>query len=91
MEGSMTLDPKIYRRAAEIVAENSWCCCRRIDEQVGGFDCDEATLFAEYFKPTPCTKGFWLGPLTKAKRLRRSLALLFMEQIAMDLMKEKNL
>ena len=92
----MTLDPKIYRMAAELVVDKTypWGCCGAIDES---FHCwgeawPHRDHFSNYFRPLISGRvpTYWFGDLTENHKLRRSLALLFMEQIAKDLMKEEN-
>ena len=90
MEGSMTLDPKIYRRAAIEIAEfRSFF----IDPAIRCFI--DGENYMESWKVYSDTFWYWLDPGTYSNASLdvndRSLALLFMEQIAKDLMKEKNL
>ncbi len=93
MEGSMTLDPKIYRRAAEIVFNRQdYYACYAITSvtKIPRYSFDKhLSKFEITFDPymeTSIWFGHWNDP---ENRLARQLALLFMEQIAKDLMKEK--
>lgn len=89
----MTLDPKIYRRAAVMIVESKYSngCCLSIDMSSNGFTAhSEKMEFYRYFRPEKFSYDiYFMGPRNKRRRLPRSLALLFMEQIAKDLMKEK--
>ena len=93
MEGSMTLDPKIYRRAAEMLASvNTFIgCCDAILKKVDNdIHSRELHRFVEYFEPNlSVPRMYWMGFLDEENIQDRVLALLFMEQIAMDLMKER--
>ena len=89
---AMTLDPKIYRRAAErtVNGRHKRGCCDWINRVTKLAWSAEANTFVKFFEPDGLVlRMYWMGDLTDEHRLDRSLALLFMEQIAMDLMKEK--
>lgn len=90
----MKIDPKIYRRAAEIIASGqSLGCCSAISIAAKCPDTAEMDAFEELFKPTLEERGmlnreagrvvagtlfWWHGPDRQNERV---LALLFMEQI----------
>lgn len=93
----MTLDPKIYRRAAEILAprffivngDPNYACDAIWQMDYKNRHANKA-LFADYFCPPEShITTIWYGSVEAENQLARQLALLFMEQIAMDLMKER--
>lgn len=93
----MKLNPKIYRRAAELVADETINgCCAAIAEAAGRYSYEEPHQmeFEVLFKPTKKEQdelnheagSFVAGPLFwwrgEQERNERVLSLLFMEQIA---------
>ncbi len=90
----MTLDPKIYRRAAErVFNRQEYYACYAINSvtKIPRYSFDKhLRKFEVTFDPYMET-SIWFGHWRDHESsLARQLALLFMEQIAMDLMKEKN-
>lgn len=78
----MSLDPKVYRRAAERLGRDG--CCIAIRKAVGKrITVDpHQVAFAHFFKPSDRVLYWW--DWTPESKTARILALLFMEQIAKD-------
>lgn len=86
----MSLDPKVYRKAFEILDREIFCC-NAIEKIIGWpvFRPNEVLAFQEYFEPEvkdPEHVFAWYGDIDDPdNKIARSLALLFMEQIAKDM------
>ncbi|MFM6930421.1 MAG: hypothetical protein ACKOX6_18300 [Bdellovibrio sp.] len=86
----MNLDPKAYRRAAEVVfAERTHSCCAALggDSKLSFEEyLNHTQCFAEYFKVHGRIFWWWIGPDGTQEEVRdaRTIALLLMEQIVKD-------
>ncbi len=88
-----TLNPAIYRRAAEMALSRDWCCCPAISWACRGTAAcspDYKVALAGFFKPRGLSFGlaWWPNGFHSFDRGSRVIALLLMAEIVADAKRE---